>query len=162
MLLLDPYRSKSLKQVAVHYALGEIKNLLVFEPNEQSHTNNLRTKRWISKKQGFDLPLLKRFDMLKVSLHEDVLGQSGKSTNLFGKSIRFATFNVIPHIIFEETDAFTFPIVRHLNKTYTLDGLDGLFVVEFCKRLNCTIDLILGNATDYKLTQYYTFIDHFR
>ncbi|XP_038120718.1 uncharacterized protein LOC6050686 isoform X3 [Culex quinquefasciatus] len=146
LLLLDPYRPESLNQVAVHYALDEIKNLLVFEPNELNHTINLRKKRWISKKQGFDLPLWKRFDLLNVPSLEDVLSLSGESTNLFGKSIRFATFNVIPHIIFEETNDVTFPIIRHSNKTYTLDGLDGLFVVEFCKRLNCTVELILDEV----------------
>ncbi|XP_065072684.1 uncharacterized protein LOC135697036 [Ochlerotatus camptorhynchus] len=59
-----------------------------------------------------------------------------KTIDLHGKSIRVATFYINPHMLIKEAK----------NRTFSMDGLDGFILVEFCRKRNCTIELIKDEA----------------
>ncbi|XP_065072489.1 glutamate receptor ionotropic, delta-2-like [Ochlerotatus camptorhynchus] len=68
-----------------------------------------------------------------------------KTIDLYGKSIRVATFYINPHMLIKEADV-TAPEIRSKNRTFSMDGLNGLILVEFCRQRNCTIELVIDEV----------------
>ncbi|EDS44683.1 conserved hypothetical protein [Culex quinquefasciatus] len=76
--------------------------------------------------------------------------------NLMGKTIRLAAFYLLPWIMMRQKDD---GVVRYLNQSYTIDGIDGYMLVQFCIRFNCTWDLSV--AWQFELWQDGTLVKYF-
>ncbi|KXJ80589.1 hypothetical protein RP20_CCG024313 [Aedes albopictus] len=69
-----------------------------------------------------------------------------KLNNLMGKTLKVASFEVIPWVMPQQAVDGN---VRYRNQSYTLNGMDGYLLIEFCMRFNCTWELQVDQKNLY-------------
>lgn len=132
--------SDLLEKIKLHPTILEIANLLIVVPNGKVF--ELITHRWVG-----DPP--EALELLHLDTYQPDSGTfvdgndlfPDKMNNLMGKTIRLAAFYLLPWIMMRQKDD---GVVRYLNQSYTIDGIDGYMLVQFCIRFNCTWDLSVG------------------
>ncbi|KXJ71045.1 hypothetical protein RP20_CCG021623 [Aedes albopictus] len=69
-----------------------------------------------------------------------------KLSDLMGKTIRVASFYLIPWFMMHKADD---GLITYQNQSYTADGSDGYFIILFCLRHNCTWELHVDEKNLY-------------
>ncbi|XP_038120721.1 uncharacterized protein LOC6050685 [Culex quinquefasciatus] len=137
--------SDLLEKIKLHPTILEIANLLIVVPNGKVF--ELITHRWVG-----DPP--EALELLHLDTYQPDSGTfvdgndlfPDKMNNLMGKTIRLAAFYLLPWIMMRQKDD---GVVRYLNQSYTIDGIDGYMLVQFCIRFNCTWDLSVDQYWQY-------------
>lgn len=130
-----------LKSVQVHPSLSEIMNLIILRPSNDMTTVDLLTNRYVgSLEHANELYIVDVFYIRDNSFQYGNPLFPDKTIDLSGKPIQLATFNINPHMFFKESDV-TIPIVRSENRPYSMDGLNGIMLVNFCEKRNCSIEI---------------------
>lgn len=133
-------QTKLLQAIQHHSSLREIVNLLLVVPH--GDVFQLITHRYVGNgPESLDWILLDTYNPENGSFVEDSNLFPDKMSNLMGKTLKVATFYLLPWSMMRQTDE---GIVRYLNQSYTIDGLDGYILVQFCLWYNCTWDLYVG------------------
>ncbi|XP_058448778.1 uncharacterized protein LOC131428753 [Malaya genurostris] len=134
-----------LKRILFHPALQEIPNLLLVVPN--GNAVKLMTHRYVGNLPGsMDLLHLDTyFPQNNTYLLERNLFPN-KLANLMGKTFKLASFFLLPWVMPRRTDD---GIVRYLEQSHTIDGLDGYILVQFCLWYNCTWSLSIDQEKQY-------------
>lgn len=145
LLMEDPVPDNLLESIRGHVSMREIINLILFEPTHDRSSVELLTHRFVNAEQDFEWYRVDRYDIQNHSFESENQLFPDKTDDLRGKPIRVATFNVNPHIFLIEAENAS-PIIRSGNQTYSLNGPNGFLLVEFCKRRNCSIELVVGRC----------------
>ncbi|XP_055546300.1 uncharacterized protein LOC129730765 [Wyeomyia smithii] len=134
-----------LRRIQQHPAIDEIANLLLLVTNGSQI--DLLTHRFVGNvPQSRELLLL---DTFLLSNETSVQGGNlfpDKLSNLMGKRMRVATFHLLPWSMMRPVDD---GIVLYLNQSYTIDGLDGYILIQFCLWYNCTWELFVDQENQY-------------
>nr|XP_029735263.1 uncharacterized protein LOC115270163 [Aedes albopictus] len=138
-------QSDVLDRVQAHPALENMPNFLLVVPKAGKF--EFITNRFVG-----DSPMSAEYVLLdEYSIERDsfVYGENlfpDKLGNLMGKTIRVASFYLIPWFMMRKADdgIFTFR-----NWSYTADGSDGYFMILFCLRYNCTWELHVDEKNLY-------------
>ncbi|XP_055633894.1 uncharacterized protein LOC129774211 [Toxorhynchites rutilus septentrionalis] len=145
ILLMDnaqPNEENLLEQISGRPNLVEVMNLLILKPIVNMDSIDLLTHRLVGlAEESTDLLLLDVFDVVNETFRYGAPLFPDKSSNLLGKPIRLATFNVTPHVFIEKGETSD-PLVKLGNDGYQIDGIGVLLMVEFCRRYNCSIELV--------------------
>ncbi|XP_055633896.1 uncharacterized protein LOC129774213 [Toxorhynchites rutilus septentrionalis] len=129
-----------------HPNLLEIMNLLILRPTANMESIELLTHRYVGPvEQSTDLLLVDIFGIGNNTFRYGNQFFPDKISNLQGKSIRLATFDIVPHIILQKSESGG-PLVKLGNQAYDMDGVDGRLMVEFCQRYNCSVELIIDEV----------------
>ncbi|XP_021712743.1 uncharacterized protein LOC5563604 [Aedes aegypti] len=135
----------TLENIQSHPVLEEISNLLLVV--QKNATFELLTHRYVgSRPTSLEYQLLDRYDGDNESF---IYGRDlflDKGTNLLGKTFRVACFHLVPWIIMRQGNNGVF---KYLNQAYTVDGLDGYLLTQFCLRYNCTWELHVDQKNQY-------------
>ncbi|XP_058817467.1 uncharacterized protein LOC131680773 [Topomyia yanbarensis] len=134
-----------LQMIKHHPTLQEIANLLIAVSNGTSI--ELLTHHYVGCLPGStDLLHLDTYQPEnRTFLHGNDLFPN-KLDDLMGKPMRVATFHLLPWAMMRQTDD---GIVRYLNQSYTIDGLDGYILIQFCLWYNCTWELTVDQKNQY-------------
>lgn len=136
--------SSFLEELSKHPNLIETMNLLILKPSDNMESIEFWTHRFVgAAEEATDLLLLDIFDRANETFRYGKPLFPDKSTNLQGKAVRLATFHIPPHVILTKSESRD-PLVKSGNQLYEMDGVDGLLMVEFCRRYNCSVELIIG------------------
>ncbi|KXJ80591.1 hypothetical protein RP20_CCG024315 [Aedes albopictus] len=153
VLLLEDHASNDLlDSIRNHPCLWEIMNFLVCQPARGGSVIELLSHRFIDYGKGFAWHLVDRYHTEEHAFDFGNVLFPDRTLNLLGRSIRVATFNVNPHIFLSMDDAGN-SRVKLENHSYLLDGLNGFLLVEFCRRRNCTIDLVVDSKNMWGVIQ---------
>ncbi|EAT48966.1 AAEL000027-PA [Aedes aegypti] len=140
-----PRITEILEVIQNHPAIQEIANLLLIVPSGERY--ELLTHRYVGNPpEALDLLLLDAYFPGNNSFAEGNMLFPNKLKDLMGKTYRLASFYLLPWVMPRQTDD---GIINYLNQSYTIDGLDGYLLVLFCKRLNCTWDLLIDQYWQY-------------
>lgn len=146
-----------LDDIQNHPAILEIANLLLVVTVDNSF--DLITHRWVGNPpECFEFLLLDKYYPKNDTFLNGAHLFPNKFDDLKGKTMKVATFYLLPWAMMRKTDD---GIVQYLNQTYTIDGLDGHILVQFCQWYNCTWDLSVGmciNNTKYERNYRFTCI----
>lgn len=136
-----------LDELREHPNLGEIMNLLILRPTPDLESIELLTHRFVGgAAQSIDFLLLDTFNIANKTFGRDRQLFPDKSSNLQGKAVRLATFHIPPHVILTKSESRN-QLVKSGDQTYEMDGVDGLLMAEFCRRYNCSVELVIGKLT---------------
>ncbi|XP_055604897.1 uncharacterized protein LOC129753122 [Uranotaenia lowii] len=125
------------RNIQQHPTILEIVHLLIIRPDKGSF--DLLTHRYVGNiPESLDILRLDTFLSESLTFEEGANLFPNKLENLMGKTIKLAAFFLLPWIMMRQDDD---GLVYYLNDKYTIDGLDGYVVIEFCKWINCTWDL---------------------
>ncbi|XP_055545677.1 uncharacterized protein LOC129730396 [Wyeomyia smithii] len=134
-----------LKRIQNHASLQEIPNLLLIVP--QGDKLKLMTHRYVGNPPGaLDLLDLDTYVPSNRSFIKENNLFPDKLANLMGKTYKLASFHLLPWIMMRRQDD---GLVRYLNQSHTIDGLDGYVLVQFCIWYNCTWDLSIDQEKQY-------------
>ncbi|XP_055633898.1 glutamate receptor 1-like [Toxorhynchites rutilus septentrionalis] len=149
IMLMDGMQSNEknlLAELCEHSNLVEIMNLLILKPTANMESIDLLTHRFVGTiEESVELILLDVFDVDNKTFRYGQVLFPDKISNMLGKSVRLATVNFPPLVILRKSESGN-PLVRAGNQIYEMSGNDGLLVVEFCRRYNCTVELIIDDA----------------
>ncbi|XP_055633899.1 uncharacterized protein LOC129774215 [Toxorhynchites rutilus septentrionalis] len=149
IMLMDGMQSNEknlLVELCEHSNLVEIMNLLILKPTANMESIDLLTHRFVGTvEESVELILLDVFDVENKTFRYEQVLFLDKISNMLGKSVRLATVNFPPLVILRKSESGN-PLVRAGNQIYEMSGNDGLLVVEFCRRYNCTVELIIDDA----------------
>ncbi|XP_021707655.1 uncharacterized protein LOC5563600 isoform X2 [Aedes aegypti] len=134
-----------MKAVQLHPSLQDIANLLLVVPNAAKF--ELITHRYVGNApNSLDWIHLDTYDPETGLFMADANLFPDKLSNLMGKTLKVATFYLLPWSMMRQTDD---GIVRYLDQQYTIDGLDGYILIQFCLWYNCTWELYCDQANQY-------------
>ncbi|XP_029731036.2 uncharacterized protein LOC109415502 isoform X2 [Aedes albopictus] len=138
-------QSRLMKTVQNHPSLEEIANLLLVVPNGTKF--ELITHRYVGNApESMDWINLDSYDAETESFTAGADLFPDKMRDLMGKTLKVATFYLLPWSMMRQTNE---GIVRYLNQQYTIDGLDGYILIQFCLWYNCTWELYCDQANQY-------------
>ncbi|XP_053691084.1 uncharacterized protein LOC128739613 [Sabethes cyaneus] len=142
---IGPAAEMLLRKIQQHPAIEEIANLLLVVTN--SSKIDLLTHRYVGNlPKSRELILLDSFRVENQTFDRGSNLFPDKLSNLMGKRMRVATFQLLPWSMMRQADD---GIVRYLNQSYTIDGLDGYILIQFCLWYNCTWDLSVDQENQY-------------
>ena len=135
-------QSRLMKTVQNHPSLEEIANLLLVVPNGTKF--ELITHRYVGNApESMDWINLDSYDAETELFTAGADLFPDKMRDLMGKTLKVATFYLLPWSMMRQTNE---GIVRYLNQQYTIDGLDGYILIQFCLWYNCTWELYCGKC----------------
>ncbi|XP_062557000.1 uncharacterized protein LOC134221842 [Armigeres subalbatus] len=138
-------QSEFLEAVQGHPALLEIANLLLVVPNGADY--ELITHRYVGNvPESLKWMLLDTYDHGTESFKQRANLFPDKMSDLMGRTMKVATFFLLPWSMMRPTDE---GIVKYMNQKYTIDGLDGYILVQFCLWYNCTWELYWDQENQY-------------
>ncbi|XP_055633892.1 uncharacterized protein LOC129774209 [Toxorhynchites rutilus septentrionalis] len=152
VMLMDSSQSDEkylLRELCEHPNLVEVLNLLMLKPTANMKYIELITHRFVgTAEESVDLLLLDVFDIANKTFRHGRQLFPDKITNLQGKVIRVAAFNVPPMVIMHQNYS-SYPSVKSGNQMYEVYGSDGLLIKKFCRRYNCSVELILDEVNQW-------------
>ncbi|XP_035902364.1 uncharacterized protein LOC118507679 isoform X1 [Anopheles stephensi] len=136
---------ESVRAVLEHGAIRDVMDLLLVRPQPAHNRVELLTNEcneWI---------LLDSYDLsseLTPSTTTDLF--PNRRTDLRGRYVRLAIFNYEPYTLWSsvaEPDAAN-AFYRH-NRSLAIDGTESRLFVEFCAKLNCSLEISLDEAGEW-------------
>ncbi|XP_055633895.1 uncharacterized protein LOC129774212 [Toxorhynchites rutilus septentrionalis] len=122
-------------------SLNYANNLIILNSTANFGSIELWTHRYVGNAdESTDFFLLDIFNVVNQTFRYEKQLFPDKTTNLHGKSIRVASFNIVPHVILRKSE-YSDPLVKSGNQSYQMGGFDGLMMVEFCQRYNCSVEM---------------------
>ncbi|XP_021707103.1 uncharacterized protein LOC5563601 isoform X2 [Aedes aegypti] len=138
-------QAEILRSIQNHPVTDEVPNMLVVVQKNASF--ELLTLKFVGNgPTSSEYQLLDRYD---AANHSFIYGNElfpDKLDNLEGKTSRVASFDVVPWVMLLQEDEGN---VRYNNQSYTLDGMDGYLLTQFCLRYNCTWELQVDQKNLY-------------
>lgn len=159
-LMEHPATDGMLESIRGHSSMREIINLLIFQPTYNESSVDLLTHRFTNTGQDVEWYLVDRYT---IDNHSFSMGHQlfpDKTLDWMGKAIRVATFDINPHIFMVKPEIET-PVIKYDNQAYSLNGPNGILLMEFARRHNCSIELIVGRYHFY-LMVYLTQLPFYR
>ncbi|XP_055633900.1 uncharacterized protein LOC129774216 [Toxorhynchites rutilus septentrionalis] len=153
ILLMDGAQSEKqnlFDELRNHPNLIEVMNLLILRPTARMDTIDLLTHRFVgTAEDSSNVVLLDTFDIANKTFRYGRQLFPDKFSNLQGKSIRLATFNILPFVTLRKTDSSesSDPLVKSGDQMYEMSGINGLMMIEFCRRYNCSVELIIDEVS---------------
>nr|XP_029730863.1 uncharacterized protein LOC109400882 [Aedes albopictus] len=144
-LMEEPASDDFLGSIRAHSSVREVMNLLIFQPSDDRSWIDLLTHRFVSGEQNLEWYRVDRYHIEKRALEVGNQLFPDKTFDLMGQSIRVATFNVNPHIFMVEPKAGD-PKIWSGDQVYSVNGPNGFLLVEFCKKRNCSIELVVDSV----------------
>ncbi|XP_049286717.1 probable glutamate receptor [Anopheles funestus] len=133
------------RAILEHSAIRDVMDLLLVHPQPDQRrvdllTNEPETDEWM---------LLDRYlTSSPPSLNTNLF--PNRRTNLRGRYVRLAIFNYEPYTIWNSVensdDANAF---YQQNRSLAIDGTESRLFVEFCAKLNCTLEISLDEAGEW-------------
>uniref|UniRef100_A0A182Q9U2 Ionotropic glutamate receptor C-terminal domain-containing protein n=1 Tax=Anopheles farauti TaxID=69004 RepID=A0A182Q9U2_9DIPT len=134
-----------------HNATRDVMDVLLVSARARENRVDLLTSVYETDEAGvwmlldsFNVPLASSSGLSAVNLFPD------KRTNLRGRYLRLAIFNYEPYTLWQSVN-----VSREANAYYDheralqIDGTESRLFVEFCARLNCTLEISLDEAGEW-------------
>ncbi|XP_055642418.1 uncharacterized protein LOC129779153 [Toxorhynchites rutilus septentrionalis] len=148
MIVLQSTAPKSedlLKEIQTHPTILEVTNLLIIKPHGNAF--DFITHRYVGNPpEALDFLRLDSFFPENDTFLEGNNLFPNKYDDLMGKTVKLASFHLLPWVMMRQVDD---GIVRYLNQSHTIDGLDGYILIQFCLWYNCTWDLSVDQDYQY-------------
>nr|XP_040223908.2 probable glutamate receptor [Anopheles coluzzii] len=147
IILTDDADVQWRRTVFEHGAFRDVMDWLLVHPQSDGKRVDLLTTSY-----GYEewIPLASHDTSVPGVLHRTVELFPNKRTNLWGRYVRLAIFNYEPYTLWsavdDSNDANAF--YQH-NRTLFIDGTEARLFVEFCAKLNCSLEISLDEAGEW-------------
>uniref|UniRef100_A0A182N544 Ionotropic glutamate receptor C-terminal domain-containing protein n=1 Tax=Anopheles dirus TaxID=7168 RepID=A0A182N544_9DIPT len=147
----EAYRTdRILDAILAHNATRDVMDVLLVRSRPQHYRVDLLTNEYESDDGGVWM-LLDSYDTERTSPSSDTVNLfPNKRTNLRGRYLRLAIFNYEPYTRWESVDVPTQANAYYEHqRTLLIDGTESRLFVEFCAKLNCTLEISLDEAGEW-------------